>query len=496
MSEPLARRLPVELRADPARVVAQLFIPGEQPHQTRSRVAAIVDRVMALDEADVEQRAARLVNDFRDRHHDYVGLLTRHAAIAAAHLDDPARLSPARTLVLGAGFTAEYATESAGLCNPSAVVHPDQSDLEPGQLRVAVSLRAIGEGHVSSIGFATAIIGPDTTWTFIDRDRPIVMGEISPARWSNSQLRSVLNDHTEATARGGVDELSNALLLALPDHFDSTDLERVLAAAPVGLLSRPGASATTELLRRTVSSAYQVEFPPDTTLAQRVLRPAAAEESDGMEDARFTRFIGSDGAVEYRATYTAYDGRQVAPRLLLSADLRRFRTHRLAGPAAGNKGMALFPRLVRGRHLALCRTDGENISLTAPLDGYTWSQPHLVHGPTQVWEMLQVGNCGPPIETDRGWLVLTHGVGPMRSYAISAILLDLDDPSRVIGRLTQPLLEPDPDERDGYVPNVVYTCGGLIHDQRLWLPYGIDDCRVGVAWAPLERLLTQLTAPV
>ena len=490
MTEPLARRLPAELHADPARVVAQLFVPGEQPHQTHSRVAAIVDRILALDEAEVERQAARLLQDFGSRHRDYPRLLTRHAAIATAHLDDPAGLSTARTLVLGAGFTAEYATEAAALCNPSAVPHPDQSGLEPGQLRVAVSLRAIGEGHISSIAFAAVIIGPGTRWTFTDRAQPVVGGETSPAEWSNEQLRAVLTDQT---GHSSVDELSSALLRTLPAHFDATDLEAALAATPADLLSRPGAAANIDQLRRVVSSAYQVEFPADTTLAQRILRPSAAEESDGMEDARFTHFTDDDGTDEYRATYTAYDGHHIAPRLLLSRDLRRFRVHRLAGPAAGNKGMALFPRLVGRRHLALCRTDGENISLASSADGYTWSEPKLIHAPDQVWEMLQVGNCGPPIETDRGWLVLTHGVGPMRIYAIGAILLDLDNPSRVIGRLPRPLLEPDRDEQDGYVPNVVYSCGGLIHDGRLWLPYGIGDSRIGVAWASLDRLLDELS---
>ena len=213
-----------------------------------------------------------------------------------------------------------------------------------------------------------------------------------------------------------------------------------------------------------------------------------------MEDARFSRFVGDDGAVEYRATYTAYDGHQIAPRLLLSPDLRRFRTHRLAGGAARNKGMALFPRLVAGRHLALCRSDGENTSIACSADGYGWSDPHPLHAPAQPWEMLQVGNCGPPIETDRGWLVLTHGVGPMRTYSIGALLLDLDDPSRVLGRLADPLLAPSDGEHDGYVPNVVYSCGGLVHDGRLWLPYGIDDSRIGVAWVPLEELLAALTS--
>lgn len=486
MSPTLARRTSAELEADPSRVVARLFLPGEQPHQAKSRAGAIADRVLALDEAEVERLAAQLVETFAARHHGYPQLLTRHASIVAANVSDQATLSPARTLVLGASFTAEYATESAALCNPSAVAHPDQSGLAPGQLRAAVSLRAIGEGHISSIGFCAAVIGPGSNWSFADRERPAVTGEPLPTSWSKAQLRAVLAD------QGSVDELSNALLHALPHHFDATDLERALARAPVDLLTRPGGPASIDLVRRVVSSAYQVDFPESSTLAQRILQPSAVEESDGMEDARFTRFTGADGAVEYRATYTAYDGRQIAPRLLLSPDLAHFRAHRLAGPAARNKGMALFPRLVDGRHLALCRTDGENISLASSADGYTWSRPRQLHEPRQAWEMLQVGNCGPPIETDHGWLVLTHGVGPMRTYSIGALLLDLENPARIVGRLNEPLLAPNPDERDGYVPNVVYSCGGLLHDGRLWLPYGIDDSRIGVAWAPLDGLLDEL----
>jgi predicted GH43/DUF377 family glycosyl hydrolase len=487
VSSPLAHRIPDELTADPARVVAQLFLPGEEPHQANSRAAAITNRVVALDEAEVECLADRLIAEFGSRHLDYTELLMRHASIVAAHVGRQTQLSHARTLLLGAAFTAEYATESAALCNPSAVDHPDQSGLEPGQLRVAMSLRAIGEGHISSIGFCAAVIGPGPRWSFADRELPIAPGPAAPTPWSKDQLHAVLID------QGSVDELATTLLHALPDHFDVTGLDVALADAPIDLLIRPGAPATVDLLRRVISSAYQVSFPTGTTLAQRILRPSAVEESDGMEDARFTRFTGEDGEVEYRATYTAYDGRQIAPRLLVSPDLRTFRTHRLAGPAARNKGMALFPRLVGGRHLALCRTDGENISLADSLDGYTWSAPRLIHEPMQAWEMLQVGNCGPPIETDRGWLVLTHGVGPMRTYAIGALLLDLADPHQVLGRLTAPLLEPAADEQDGYVPNVVYSCGGLVHDERLWLPYGIDDTRIGVAWAWLPEVLDALT---
>ncbi len=214
-----------------------------------------------------------------------------------------------------------------------------------------------------------------------------------------------------------------------------------------------------------------------------------------MEDARFTRFVADDGEIEYRATYTAYDGHRIAPRLLLSADLRTFAVHRLAGPAARNKGMALFPRLVNGRHLALCRTDGENTSIAESADGFTWGEPRLVHAPRETWEMLQVGNCGPPIETERGWLVLTHGVGPMRVYRMGALLLDLDDPRRVIGLRPDALLEPLRSDRGGYVPNVVYSCGGVIHDGVLWLPYGIDDARIGAAGIDVDELLDSMVPP-
>lgn len=487
MNGPLAHRMPVCLEPDPSRVVAQLFLPGEQLHQERSRVGGIADRVLALDQDEVERLATEITDTFAGRHADLPASLIGNAGTVASRVG-AAHLTDARTLLLGASVTAEYATESAALCNPSAVEHPDQSGLESGQLRAAISLRAIGEGHISSISFCAAIIGPGPRWSFADRDHPIVTGRTAPARWSGDHLRRVLADH------GDVDELGHALLHDLPEDFDMVDLEHALTRVPGDLINSLGGPTTIDLVRRVVSSVYQVDFPADSTLAQRVLRPSAAEESDGMEDARFTRFTDGQGTVEYRATYTAYDGRRIAPRLMVSPDLRRFRTYRLAGPAARNKGMALFPRPVGGRQLALCRTDGENISLASSLDGLAWSAPSLLHRPGRAWELMQVGNCGPPIETADGWLVLTHGVGPMRTYSIGAILLDAADPYQVIGSLRRPLLAPDEDERDGYVPNVVYSCGGVVHDGRLWLPYGIDDSRVGVAWVDLDELLAELHA--
>ena len=383
---------------------------------------------------------------------------------------------------MGASFTAEYAVEAAALCNPSAVLHPDQGGLRAGEARLAVSLRAIGEGHVSSLGFAAAVIGPGARWTFEPRESPVVAGVSVPARWARDHLRAVLADE------GQVDDLTHNVLAGLPDVFTASEVQQILTDAHPELLTRPSGMASIEVLRRVMASAYEVSFPADLALSQQVILPATVEERNGIEDARFVRFH-DDGQIDYRATYTAYDGQQIAPRLLISPDLRTFHAHRLAGPAARNKGMALFPRRINGRHWGLCRSDGENTSVASSYDGRIWGRPTLVQRPKASWEVVQIGNCGSPIETDRGWLVLTHGVGPMRTYAVGAILLDLNDPTRITCRLAEPLLEAGVDERDGYVPNVVYSCGGIVHDRRLWLPYGISDSRIGVAWASIDELL-------
>jgi predicted GH43/DUF377 family glycosyl hydrolase len=484
----IARRVPAELRPDPARVVARLFLPGEELHRARSRASQVVGRVMSLAEDEAERLAAGLVRDFGGRHHNYQELLRQHASIVSAHVEEARELTAARALLLGASFTAEYATEGAALCNPSAVLAPDQGGLGAGQARLALSVRGIGEGHISSIGFCSAVVGPGAQWSFEPRLLPVSVAATTPASWCRAHLHAVLAD------QGYLDELAEAILRALPVEFDGVDLERALAKAHRDLLTRAGSAATVDLLRKVVSSAYNASFARDADLGQRVLSPSADEESNGMEDARFTRFVDDDGTAEYRATYTAYDGRRIAPRLLISPDLRVFRAHRLAGPAARNKGMALFPRKVHGQHLALCRSDGESTSLASSADGYVWDRPVVLQEPSAPWEMLQVGNCGPPIETDQGWLVLTHGVGPMRVYVIGTLLLDLDDPTRVVGYSRTPLLSPGLDERDGYVPNVVYSCGAFLHDGLVWIPYGIDDCRIGVAYAPLGAVLADMSS--
>jgi predicted GH43/DUF377 family glycosyl hydrolase len=454
---------------------------------TQSRVGLVVGRVMALPESEVVSLAVDIEAGFGKRHLSLTQLLSENGQRVASHLESDAVPSLARSIVLGAAFTAEFAVEGAALCNPSTVIAPDQTGLDEGDLRVVVSLRGIGEGHLSSLGFATAIIGRDHTWSFEARQMPLVTGRTTSATWTIDQFRAVLEFNLL------VDDLTHNVLAALPSEFSDAELNEALVAIHPDLSGRPSAPDTMNAIRLLAASAYESHFPAEVDVSQRVLLPAVADEKFGIEDARFVRFEKDDGTFEYRATYTAYNGTDVSPRLIVSTDLRVFRTYRMTGPAAVNKGVALFPRKVGGRFLSLCRSDGETSSLAESADGFTWDGAVPVHEPLTGWELLQVGNCGSPIEIEQGWLVLTHGVGPMRSYAIGAMLLDRDDPSKVLGRLESPLLSPQEDEREGYVPNVVYSCGGIVQDGILWLPYGIGDARIGVAWVSVDELVANMS---
>jgi predicted GH43/DUF377 family glycosyl hydrolase len=483
---PLATRQGTTLVPDPRRVIAKLFVPGEDSAVARTRAHELVDRIAVLGEAETDRLLQQTLDRFGARHRDLTDTFEHHYDLVRHRVDRTSELSATARLLVGAYFTHEYAVEAAALCNPSIVAHPDQSGLAAGQLRAAVSVRQIGEGHVSSIGFVTAVLGPDSRLDVAERSGPLIAGRRVPAQHRRDLLAAGL------TADGWDNEVSATVLGSLPERFDEATLERVLSALPADLRSRPTTVSTLEQIRRTGTAGYATEFPTDTLLHQRVLWPATAAESKGMEDARFVRVVDDEGPA-YRATYTAYDGRNIACWSLGSDDLRRFDLMPMRGPAVRNKGMALFPRRVGGRRLALCRSDGETTGLTV-LDGENrWQTPVPLHGPLRGWDLIQVGNCGSPIETDAGWLVLTHGVGPMRRYSLGAILLDLDNPERVIAELTDPLLEPDDTERDGYVPNVVYSCGGLIHAGTLWLPYGASDTRIGFATMPVAAVLDRMT---
>jgi len=476
----------VELAADPSRVVASLFLPGESTPGAISRSEQVTQRVLTAPRAELEAAAAQ-VREFTGRHPGFEELLR---ANAVKILPEAEKLDDALMLVLGATFTAEYATEGAALCNPSAVAAPDQSGVAVGALRVVVSLRSVGEGHVSAISFATATIGPDGSWVFDERALPLTRATVSEAEWEVERLRAAL-EHD-----GGVSEVAHAVLQKLPSRARASDIERVLRRLPREFSSHQESRERLEAVRLAARSAYDAVFAADSILSQRVLLPAADGERHGMEDARLVRFVDDDGGVDYRGTYTAYDGQSITSGSITTSDFVSFAVRPLTGPPARTKGMALFPRRVGGRLLSLTRSGGEVISLAESDDGHAWRDVAEVAAPVGLWEVVQTGNCGPPIETDRGWLVLTHGVGPMRRYSLGAVLLDLEDPSRLVARLDGPLLEPEGSRREGYVPNVVYSCGGVLHDGTLWIPYGVGDSRVRVASVPIAALLDAMTPVV
>jgi len=486
---PPVSRQSLTLTPDPKRVIVKLFVPGEDAAVVRTRAHALIDRIADLPTDEAKSLLEQAVEQFARRHRDLEDTFLHHFDLVRHRADRADDLTATQRLLVGAYFTHEYAVEAAALCNPSVVAHPDQSGLDTGQLRVAVSLRQIGEGHLSSIGFATAVIGPGGRLAVTERAGPLITGRRADASHRRDLLAAGLQDD------GWDNEVSATVLGSLPDHFDDATFESVLAELPADLHSRENAQRTLEQLRRTNAASYATAFPADTLLHQRVLWPATPMESNGMEDARFVRYVDDGGKAVYQATYTAYDGRQIAARTLSSPDLRHFQIAPMRGPGVRNKGIALFPRTVAGRRLALCRTDGETTGLTVLDENARWQPAVPLHGPRRGWELIQTGNCGSPIETAAGWLVLTHGVGAMRRYVISALLLDLHHPERVIGELPGALLEPDETEREGYVPNVLYSCGALIHAGLLWLPYGASDARVGFATVAVDPLIAAMRPP-
>lgn len=486
-SSDLVTRSPIRLAADPARVVTQLFVPGQEgfEHQ-ESRTGVVLARVLALSENEVRLSLEDVIARFGGRHRDLVGVFGRHSAEIADRLPPGTAISDERMMLVGAVFTSEYAIEGAALCNPSMVAHPDQTGLAAGSMRFVLSARGIGEGHRSSIGFRTGVIDSEGEVSVDVRAPFATVGTAVTVPLDAQVFRIAL-----ARPEAGV-EAAAYVLDALGDRFNAADLFRQVAKLENHLSTRGRAHETIAEIRTIAERTYGIEFDSQTTISERVLFPSMQAEAAGMEDARFVRFVDDDGSVTFYATYTAYSGTHISQQLLTTRDFQTFVSTPMVGSAAANKGLALFPRRVGGRFAALSRADRESNTIAYSDCPFSWTDAQRCQRPLQSWEVLQLGNCGPPIETDAGWLVLTHGVGPMRTYRIGAVLLDLDDPTTVLGRLAEPLLSPARDERDGYVPNVVYSCGALIHADNLVIPYGIGDAAIGFATVPVPELLRAL----
>jgi predicted GH43/DUF377 family glycosyl hydrolase len=476
------------LAADPSRVISRLFVPGQEgfEHQ-ESRAAAVLARILDLDEGQVRSSLDDVINRFDGHHRDLAGTFRRHARELADRLDPGRELSETRKLLLGAMFTSEYAIEGAALCNPSIVAHPDQAGTVAGSLRFVMSVRGIGEGHRSSIGFRTGVIDAAAGVTVDDPAPFATVGVAEPALLEAAVFRSELA-RVDAAA-----EVADFVLDGLGERFTRVALDQQLARLQTSLSTRRHANEVISLLRSIAQRSYAVEFSERITLSERVLWPSIGAEQASMEDARFVRFIDDDGSITFYATYTAYSGSHMSRQLLKTKDFQSFTSTPIVGRAVASKDLALFPRRIHGRFAAMVRSDRESNRVAYSDHLSVWTSALPCQTPTRAWEVLQLGNCGSPIETDAGWLVLTHGIGPMRTYRIGAILLDLDDPTRILGQLPQPLLSLATDVQDGCVPNGVYSCGALVHADTLVLPYGISDAAIGIATVPLPELLGALS---
>lgn len=484
----------VALLPESARVIIRPFIPRET-----HRVTAIIGRALALEEMEVHGQLAAVRAEFDQRHFDIDAVLRSHFAKVSRHVFTQRPLSPERELLIGALFSGEYALESAAIFNPSMVPHPDQEGVPEGGLRFIMSLRATGEGHISSIEFRSGIIWPDDRITLDPVSRFVTVPEIIPNPVYNKErfIIKLAEMGFEEGCDNGERRRSHvaAVMAPLGDCFTRSELNA--SVANVRQASRPSTrklNGMLECIQWLADCNYELLFSEKLAMSERIIFPVSPNETNGIEDARFVRLTEEDGSVKYYATYTAYNGDAILPQLIETEDFLHFRILTLNGSAVQNKGMALFPRRIGGRYAMLSRQDDENLFIMFSYSPHYWSDPRMILRPAEMWESVKIGNCGSPIETEQGWLVITHGVGPMRKYCIGAALLDLEDPTKVIGRLKTPLLAPEGDEREGYVPNVVYSCGSLLHGHMLVLPFAVSDRASAIVSVPLDDLLAALKA--
>ena len=480
------KRTATILKPDQSRVLLRPFGP-EDPR----RASRIIARIMSLPEDRVGLLLEAVFAEFSNRHQQICNLFQeRFEQVRHLLLTDEA-LSEQRQLLIGSYFVCEFSLESAALFNPSIVPHPDQSNLPPGALRFILSLRATGEGHISSLTFRTGIIHDDHRIEVQLPGRFLV----EPRQIPNPLYEKALFAG-KLVELGLTDEFTRRVMNKIGESFALKELRAILdtelrqSRLTNGMWQEH--QTTVEGIWMLAQSNYEVQFQPEQQLSERIIFPATPSQRNGIEDARFVCFQNDDSTHVYYATFTAYDGKVVLPELVETSDFLLFRFITLNGPAAQNKGMALFPRKINGLFAMLSRQDNENIYLMFSDNVHFWYEREVLLKPTFPWELIQIGNCGSPIETDAGWLVLSHGVGPLRKYCIGAFLLDRDNPAKVIGRLREPLLKPDQNERDGYVPNVVYTCGALLHQGELIIPYGLADHATSFATVPLDEVLAAM----
>lgn len=481
---PKIKRKKKKLMGDASRVIPRFYTP-DNPY----RIYKIIQRILNLPEKTARDLLEDILNDFSDRHRDIKRVFEHHANKVKDHIPRDTVISKTKKALIGAYFTMEYSIESAALFNPSIVPHPDQSQLEKGNMRFIMSQRATGEGHVSSIVFRSGLLRKNNTILFDPISDYVETPDLQLDQVYDRHLFRLKLEEMEAC-----NEITTYLLSRLPGIFTYSQLRekiRTLILKPV--FSKARQNETFSVMHWLTNSNYEINFNPEHQISERVIFPVSDNESRGIEDARFVQFTDDKGEVTYYATYTAYNGFNILPQLIETKDFVKFNILTLNGKAVQNKGMALFPRKINGQYVMLSRQDGENNHIMFSDNIHFWQESKIIEEPTLPWEFIQIGNCGSPLETNEGWIVLTHGVGPMRQYCIGAMLLDLENPSRIIARLENPLLTPREEEREGYVPNVVYTCGAIIHNGELVIPYAMSDTMSSIATVGVRDLIDSMT---
>ena len=485
MRVPVTRKQ-VNFLPDSSRVIGRYFSNGDAGDRNT------LDLVFALSEDEVYEVLHHTLREFSSRHRNITKLFMSNCNKARRIMDQMQinfdDLSNNRKLLIGSYFTLEYSIESAAFFNPSIIPAIDQSYLEEGEMRVIISFRATGEGHISSIVFRRAIIDKNNDLYLMNVGKSMDLAEISKKK-SYHKGRFI-----EKMKEMKIPEKYSKIIIEdLPEgrfEYDAlkNSVNKILRDPEISDAKRLALEEITWL----VDSYYDIEFKLDSDISERVIYPISESESGGIEDARFVRFVEDDGSMKYYATYTAYNGHAILPKFLSTDDFYTFRIMPLHGKGAMGKNLALFPKRVNGKYAMLSRLDGVNNYIMFSDRNTLWKDPILIQKPKYAWEYTKIGNCGSPIWTEEGWLIITHGVGPMRRYCIGASLFDLDDPTKEIGRLKEPLLMPLEHEREGYVPNVVYSCGSVIHNNNLILPYAVSDYSTTYAVVEMAALFEAL----
>ncbi|MGY4386563.1 putative GH43/DUF377 family glycosyl hydrolase [Pedobacter sp. UYP24] len=480
----LIERKPVKVYPDPKRVIARFFFNGAE------RAIDVIKHVMSLTDLEVFGIISPLLQEYSKRHRNITKILTRHCKKVTVSIKDAGfdydDLEKYHRLLIGSYFTHEYSIESAAFFNPSIVEDPDQSDLVEGEKRVIISFRAVGEGHISSVVFRRALIDRNNDITVIPAGNYIDEAEVIKNAVYNKKL----------FLKKGADSKIDLVVLdevgvRLEDKFDYSTLRKIILDSK-SLQKDDLRKLEYDKILWLSDTYHEISFSRDTDISDRVIFPISEFERKGIEDARFVKFVKDDGSIVYYATYTAFDGAMIMPKLLQTTDFYDFKISPLHGVGAQNKNLALFPRKIKGKYAMMSRIDGCNNYLMYSDKLTVWDNPVKLQTPRYPWEFIQIGNCGSPIETKDGWLMITHGVGPMRRYCLGASLFDLEDPTIEIGRLSEPLLIPNNDEREGYVPNVLYSCGSIIHNGELIIPYGLSDYCSSFAGVSIDILLEKL----